>query len=415
MNQTKKLLEAFDVPLAKIDVSDPLLYQQDAWRPFFKRLREEAPVHYLDQSPFGPFWSVTKFADIVAVDSNHRDFSSEPIITLGDQPEDLAIENFIAMDPPKHDEHRAAVQSAVSPKNLSDMESQIRARAVKILESLPVGETFDWVDKVSIEYTTQMLVTLFDFPFESRHKLTYWSDLVTGDPGMTGGTCSEEERKAGLMDCIATFASLWEKRKQEGSKDKFDLISLLQSNPNTANMIDNPMQFLGTLALLIVGGNDTTRNSSTGGVLALNENPVEYNKLRNNPSLISSMVPEIIRWQTPLTYMRRVATRDVELGGELIKKGDKVVMWYISGNRDESVIEKADDFIIDRKNPRHHLSFGFGVHRCMGNRLAEMQLRILWEEILQRFSFVEVVGSPERVHSNIVRGYSSLPVKLHPL
>ena len=217
----------------------------------------------------------------------------------------------------------------------------------------------------------------------------------------------------GLQDCLQAFTKLWHERS--GKEGGFDLISLLQRDQTTSNMIEKPMEFLGNVLLLIVGGNDTTRNSATGGVLALNEHPGEYEKLRNNPDLIPGMVSEIIRWQTPLAHMRRTATQDIELNGKQIRKGDKVVMWYISGNRDESAIENADQFIIDRANPRHHVSFGFGIHRCMGNRLAEMQLRILWEEIMKRFSFVEIVGEPERVQSNFVRGYASLPVKLHPL
>ena len=165
----------------------------------------------------------------------------------------------------------------------------------------------------------------------------------------------------------------------------------------------------------MVGGNDTTRNSLTGGVLALNQSPDQYEKLRNDHSLIGSMVPEIIRWQTPLAHMRRIATEDTELGGKQIKKGDKVVMWYVSGNRDETAIENPNDFIIDRKNARHHLSFGFGIHRCMGNRLAEMQIRIVWEELMARFHSVQVMGEPTYIRSAFVKGYAHLPVKLVPL
>jgi cytochrome P450 len=258
-----------------------------------------------------------------------------------------------------------------------------------------------------------MLATLFDFPFDQRQKLTYWSDIATGSPEIAGGDVDHEERIAGLNDCLQTFTQLWNERS--GGEDSFDLISLLQRDPNTADLVDRPMEFLGNILLLIVGGNDTTRNSATGGVLALNQNPAEYDKLRANPGLIPGMVSEIIRWQTPLAHMRRTATRDVEFKGKQIKKGDKVVMWYLSGNHDDTAIENANDFIIDRANPRHHVSFGFGIHRCMGNRLAEMQLRILWEEIMQRFSFVEVLAEPERVRSNLVRGYKSLPVRLHAL
>ena len=413
MNIAEKLHDASTLELEEIDVSDPRLLEQDAWRPYFARLRAEDPVHYVADSAFGPFWSITRFDDIVAVDSDHQTFSSEPTIVIGDLADEIPFEMFIAMDPPKHDVQRRAVQPVVAPQNLADMEALIRSRVVDILEGLPVGETFDWVERVSINLTTQMLATLFDFPFEQRHKLTYWSDIAAGSPEIAGGDVSHEERVAGLQECLETFTRIWHERK--GAEGAFDLISLLQRDPHTADMVDRPMEFLGNLALLIVGGNDTTRNSATGGVLALNQNPGEYDKLRADHSLIPGMVSEIIRWQTPLAHMRRTATRDVEFRGKQIRKGDKVVMWYISGNRDETAIERPDEFIIDRNNPRHHISFGFGIHRCMGNRLAEMQLRILWEEIMRRFHTVEVVAEPGRVKSNFVRGYTSLPVRLHPL
>jgi cytochrome P450 len=413
MNMAEQLPDPLTTPLAQIDVSDARLYEQDAWRPYFERLRAEDPVHYQATSPFGPFWSVTRFEDIVAVDSNHEVFSSEPTIVIGDLLEETPFEMFIAMDPPKHDDQRRAVQPVVAPRNLADMEALIRNRVVEILDNLPLGEPFDWVERVSINLTTQMLATLFDFPFDQRQKLTYWSDIATGSPEIAGGDVDHEERIAGLNDCLQTFTQLWNERS--GGDDSFDLISLLQRDPNTADLVDRPMEFLGNILLLIVGGNDTTRNSATGGVLALNQNPAEYDKLRANPGLIPGMVSEIIRWQTPLAHMRRTATRDVEFKGKQIKKGDKVVMWYLSGNHDDTAIENANDFIIDRANPRHHVSFGFGIHRCMGNRLAEMQLRILWEEIMQRFSFVEVLAEPERVRSNFVRGYKALQVRLHAL
>lgn len=398
--------------VADIDVSDPTIYLNDTWPAYFAKLRAEDPVHFTQNALFGGFWSVTRYEDIVAVDSNHEAFSSEPAITIGDYGDDVPIEQFIAMDPPKHDSQRAVVQPVVAPKNLAQMESLIRTRVSEMFDALPIGEPFDWVSNVSVNLTTQMLATIFGVPFEDRSKLTYWSDMGAAIPEIAGGDGSVDERTAALHECLAYFTELWHSRAGSQS-ESMDFISALSNHPDTRDMIDRPLEYLGNLLLLIIGGNDTTRNSLSGGVLALNENPDQFDKLKSNHSLVGSLVPEIIRWQTPLMHMRRIATRDIELGGKLIKKGDKVVMWYVSGNRDESIIHEANKFIIDRANPRQHLSFGFGIHRCMGNRLGEMQLRIVWEEILKRYSHVEVVGEPKRVMSNFVRGIEYMEVILH--
>ncbi len=403
-----------DIPLEDIDLSDPAIYQADAQWPLFERLRKEAPVHFCKESAFGPFWSVTRFDDIVEVDKNNLIYSSEPAVFIGDDPEDFTLEMFIAMDAPKHDEQRKSVTGVVAPRNLANLEPLIRERVVEILDDLPRGETFDWVDKVSIELTTRMLATLFDFPFEKRSKLTYWSDMTTASPGIAGDdSVSQEDRVAALMECLEEFTLLWNQRVNKEPDGRLDFITMLAHSPATRNM--TPMEFLGNLVLLIVGGNDTTRNSISGGVMFLNDNPGEYDKLRSDLSLIPGMVSEIIRYQTPLLHMRRIALQDTILGGQHIKKGDKVVMWYASGNRDQTKIDRADEFIIDRANVRNHLSFGFGIHRCMGNRLAEMQLRIVWEEIMKRFRHIEIVGEPVRLKSNFVRGIVELPVRLHAL
>jgi cytochrome P450 len=371
---------ALSVPLDKIDVSNPDLFVNDTVGEYFARLRKEDPVHYCAESAYGPYWSITKYRDIMAVDTNHKVFSSE-----------------------------AGVGGIIIDDNLVVLEKTIRERMQNILDRLPVGEEFDWVDNVSIELTTQMLATLFDYPFEHRRKLTRWSDVTTAEPG-SGIIDSWEQRSRELQECAASFMTLWNERvnaKEPGN----DLISMLAHSPATRNM--PPEEFLGNILLLIVGGNDTTRNSMTGSVLALNRFPEQFEKLKANHALVDSMVPEVIRWQTPLAHMRRTALEDQEVGGKTIKKGDKVIMWYLSGNRDEEEIERPEELIIDRARPRQHLSFGFGVHRCVGNRLAEMQLKILWEEILARFSHIEVLKEPERVRSNFVRGYAYMPVRLH--
>ncbi|MBC7103496.1 MAG: cytochrome P450 [Parvibaculum sp.] len=403
---------ACSTPLEQIDVADPLLFKNNTMWPYFERLRNEAPVHYCTTNEeAGPYWSITRYKDIMAVDTNHQVFSSEGSIVLRDQDEDFKIPMFIAMDPPKHDEQRKTVSPIVAPANLAKLESTIRERVGNILDNLPENEPFNWVDRVSIELTTQMLATLFDFPFAERRKLTRWSDVATAAP-MPGGLIeTEEERRAELLECAEYFIGLWNERVNAREPGN-DLISMLAHGESTRNM--DKMEYLGNLILLIVGGNDTTRNSISGGLLALNQFPDQYAKLQADPSVIPNMVVEIIRWQTPLAYMRRTATQDVELGGKTIRKGDKVAMWYVSGNRDETVIENPNELVIDRDRARQHLSFGFGIHRCVGNRLAEMQLRITWEEILKRWPDrrIEVLQEPRRVHSSFVKGYEELMVAL---
>lgn len=394
------------INLDELDLMNPYLFHNDYHVKLFERLRSESPVHLQkDHEEVGSFWSVTRYEDIMAVDTDHETFSSEGSIVATDPDEELPLPMFIAMDPPKHDRQRKEVSGVVAPSNLAQLEGTIRERVCNILDSVPRGEEFNWVDLVSIELTTQMLATLFDFPFEDRRKLTRWSDVATANED-SGIVESEEQRRAELIECLEYFTRLWNERVNEPPRP--DLVSMLAHGESTKDM--DPMEYLGNLVLLIVGGNDTTRNSISGGVRFLNENPAEYQKLRNDPSLIPNMVAEIIRYQTPLAYMRRTATKDTELNGQQIKEGDKVLMWYVSGNRDSSVIPNADQFLIDRQGARRHLSFGFGIHRCMGNRLAEMQLRILWEEILPRFDKIEMVGGPVSVLSNFVKGYSDLPV-----
>lgn len=397
--------------IAHVDVSHPALWAANQYWDWFKRLRAEDPVHYCEDSLFGPYWSITKFDDIMAVDTDHKRFSSDVSnggIVLQDNNDEFTLPMFIAMDPPKHDVQRQTVQPIVAPDNLRSWEALIRERTAAVLDSLPRGEPFDWAPAVSIELTTMMLATLFDFPFEERGKLTRWSDVATGRGNKELLPGGEEQWRAELLECLGYFTELWNQRVN--AEPGNDLISMLAHGEATRNM--PPMEYLGNLMLLIVGGNDTTRNSMTGGLWALNQFPDQYDRLIEAPELIPSAVSEIIRWQTPLAYMRRTALEDVEMGGKTIRAGDKVAMWYVSGNRDEDRYERPDDLWIERPRVRNHLSFGFGIHRCVGNRLGEMQLRVLWEEILKRFDKIEVLEEPAYIPSSFVKGYSKMMVRI---
>jgi len=404
---------AYSTPLSEFNVAEVSHFTSDTHWPWFERLRREDPVHYCPESAYGAYWSVTRFQDIVAVDSNHEAFSSSSElggIMIADAWEPAADSSFIALDPPDHDAQRRVVSPTFSSAGMMAMEPLIRERAAAILDELPVGETFDFVDKVSIELTSQMLATLFDYPFDQRRNLPKISDMALSGPPRGDMTPEEMmERHQAFMPLIMPFIGLWDARKDAGPAS--DLISLLSHDPVTRKD-DNPERYLGNVMLLTVAGSDTTRHSITGALMAFQDYPDAYDRLRADPALLESAVPEIVRWQSPVAHMRRTATCDIELGGKSIKKGERVVMWYVSGNRDEEVIAEADRFIIDRERPRQHVAFGFGIHRCVGNRLAEMQLRVVWEEILKRFERIEVMGEPQRLQSNFVKGYEALPVRI---
>ena len=401
--------DPWTLPLDQIDVARAQLFQDDVWPDWFARLRRDDPVHFHPDSEFGPFWSITRYRDIMKVETTPEVFSSEFGITLIDQDTQYRMPMFIAMDPPKHDVQRRVVAPIVAPDNLARLAATIRERAATILDGLPRNEPFDWVEHVSIELTTQMLATLFDYPQERRGDLTRWSNIATANLNAPDALVrTQEERFSELQQMAAAMTGLWNERVNAPPRP--DLISMLAHGEATREM--DRLEFMGNCVLLIVGGNDTTRNSISGGLWALSQHPGEYQKLRDNPGLVVSMVPEIIRWHTPLSYMRRTALVDFELGGRRIRAGDKVAMWYISGNRDSEMIDNADRFIIDRARPRQHLSFGFGIHRCVGNRLAELQLTILWEEILKRFPLIEVLEPPQRLYSVFVHGIARMMVRI---
>jgi cytochrome P450 len=424
--------DAYACPIEALNPAQPRLFENDAMWPYFERLRREDPIHYTPAGDFEAHWSVTKYNDIMAIDTNHQVFSSEGGITL--PPSEARVRQmreegggpgpgaglfmpadgepggprmFIAMDPPKHDEQRKTVSPAVSPANLAMLEPLIRERAGGILDSLPIGEPFDWVDKVSMELTAMTLATLFGMPQEDRRRLTRWSDVVMAQPGR-GVVDTWEQKRAEMFEYGSYFLALWNERKN--APPSGDLISMLAHGPETRDM--NQFEYLGNVILLTIGGNDTTRNTISGSVYALNKNPDQYRKLRADPSLVPSMVSETIRWQTPLAHMRRTAKEDFELGGKKIKKGDLVAMWYVSGNRDEERIERPNEYIIDRARAREHLSFGFGIHRCVGNRVAELQLRVIWEEILKRFPEIQLLEEPKRTYSVFVKGYERMLVAI---
>lgn len=426
-------IDPWRLPLERINVANPALFKADLVEPYFARLRAEAPVHYCAESQYGPYWSITRFRDILAIDSDPARFSSDArsggVAITGTAQSGEFIPMFIQSDPPRHDRQRAAVAPRFAPSRLAELEATIRGWAGAILDQLPRGETFDWVQRVAKPLTGQMLATLLGLPVNEWQRLVAWSDILA-NPDNPEIVPSPAVFYDTLADMGEFFAARWNDAlapsggscaavdpgpgsPHQPTLDPVapDLIAMLAHGAGTRDM--GPRELVGNMLLLIQGGNDTTRNSITGGLLALHRFPDQFALLRANPGLIPNMVSEIIRWQTPLAHMARTATCDVTLHGQTIRAGDRVILWYLSGNRDETVIPDAHAFIIDRPNARHHLSFGFGVHRCLGNRLAEMQLRVLWEEILARRLDLRVEGPAERISSCFFRGFSQLPVSIY--
>ena len=403
------------------DVSRSDIYFEDNWQPIFKQMREAGPLHYIPESPFGPYWAVVQHKAVQHIEALPELFSSSwehGGITILERLSDEQLEEqgrdrfelpmFIAMDRPQHTGQRRTVAPKFTPSAMSDMESDIRARTGELLDSLPRGEVFDWVDKVSIELTTGMLALLFGFPWEDRRLLTFWSDW-SGDTELATVRELDEMRQGILREMGAYFQSLWIERTQDKEPGD-DLISMMIHSPAMNQM--SPEEFMGNLVLLIVGGNDTTRNTMSGIIHAFDKFPDQRKLFEQNPDLIPNAVQECLRMQTPLAHMRRTCTEDTEQFGQKIKKGDKVVLWYLSANRDEQVFENPDTLDITRENARRHIAFGYGIHRCVGARLAELQLRVLLEELHKRRMRVHVAGDVERVKANFVHGFRKLEVEI---
>jgi cytochrome P450 len=395
-----------------LDVSRAELFAEHKWQEPFRWLREHAPVHYCEDSNHGPYWSISTYQPIIDIEAQPEIFSSSHLhgvtsITIAERPPSKAFPNFIRMDAPEHGPQRKVVSPAFTPSEMARLAVDIRARAGALLDALPVGTGFDWVEQVSVELTTQMLAVLFDFPWEDRHLLPFWSD-VAGNIEQFNDPAAQEERLAHLGEMGVYFKRLWDERLARGEAP--DLLSRMIHSEVTGSM--SMPEFIGALTLLIIGGNDTTRNTMSAMAYSLDKFPDQRAMLEADPKLIDNAVSEIIRWQTPLAHMRRNCRVDTEVGGQLIRAGEKVILWYVSANRDESVFPDADQLDITRENARRHLSFGYGVHRCVGARLAELQVRILMEEMAARRMRVNVLAEPERVAQSFVNGYERMMVEV---
>ena len=398
-------------PLNPIDVSQNALYVEDRWREPFAMLRAEMPLSWREESPFGPYWSAVSHGLVSEVELRHDVFSSrwdKGNITIAESVNGQGFPNFIAQDQPIHTAQRRVIAPAFSPSQMLKLDKQVKERTKELLDELPVGETFDWVERVSIPQTLGMLCILFDMPFAEWRDIKRWSDWASG---VSADNLNEEyfaQFMAQMGEMLERFDRELEDRRGKPPSD--DLLSRMVHSEAMGQM--EPMERIANIALLIVGGNDTTRNSMSALVEAFDTYPEELERLRADPSLIPNAAQEIVRWQSPVTHMRRTALADTELGGQTIKAGEKVVMWYISANRDEAVFADAERFDVGRSNARRHLGFGHGIHRCVGAKLAEDQLATLIGEIADRGWRLVPQGAPTRLPSPFLHGFTSVPVQL---
>jgi cytochrome P450 len=409
---------ALEAAVDPFDVTRPELWAEDRWQEPMRELRAKGPIHRNETSKFGPHWSIVHYKPIQHVEALPKIFSSSwevgGITIAGDGIEflkeyEVPAPMFIAMDPPQHTAQRRTVAPAFGPSEIDRMRNDAVNRTGEVLDSLPVGKPFDWVDLVSMELTTQMLAILFDFPWEERRKLTYWSDVL-GDIERFDTDESRAFRRDTMFEMGAAFKHLWDRKAV--TPGQHDLISIMLQSDAMKHMSE--FEFMGNLILLIVGGNDTTRNSMTAYAWGLEQYPDQRAILEKNhePELAVNAMHELLRWQTPLAHMRRTATEDTELFGQQIKKRDKIALWYASANRDETIFDDGEKIIVERENARRHLSFGYGIHRCVGARVAELQLTALISEMQKRRLRVNVVSPPEIVPACFVHGYRKMMVEL---
>ncbi|MFP6803282.1 MAG: cytochrome P450 [Pseudomonadales bacterium] len=398
----------------------------------FTRMRREEPVAWCPEPWGGPgFWSVTKYDDIQFVSKNPGQFSSDGKLGGITLPSDEMIRNrmkedgieivegeaaegnlfqsgtsMIMMDPPHHVQNRRVVAPGFTPQKLDDLTPRIQERAREILCNIEGKDEVEFISSVAAELPIQMLAELFGIDQELRHKLFEWSNIIIGgdDPDIV---VSPEQVRTAIMELVTFGMEQYEQRKEKPGNDLISMLVHTKVNGQPVDLGD----YLSTLLLLVVAGNETTRNSISGGILALSENPEEKRKLLEDPSLIPAAVDEIIRWVHPVIYMRRTATEDTMIGEQAVKKGDKLALWYMSGNRDEDKWEDPFEFNVSRQGTRH-LSFGYGQHLCIGWRLAEIQLRVLLEELLIRYPNIAVKGEVNRMKTNFLNSIKSMQVTL---
>ena len=398
-----------------LDLLDLDMFQRGEQDEVFARLRREAPVCWQDHPHGRGFWSVVQHGDVVTVNRDAMLFSSElgSISLLGpdERANGLGADTrgtmMIASDPPRHTRYRRLVNSGFTPRTMKAIERSLAGRATRIIDLVIEKGSCDFVTDVAAELPLQAIAEIMGVPQEDRGRLFDWSNRMVGldDPeyATTDGTVASAELYAYVNDLA----------RQRRADPRDDIVTLLVNAEIDGDSLSE-VEFDMFMLLLTLAGNETTRNSTSWGMRALIENPEQYARLRDQPELIDSAVEEILRWASPVLHFRRTATADTELHGQRIARGDKVVMWHISANRDEQVFSEPFRFDITR-TPNNHVSFGGGgPHHCLGAYLARMQLRLIIGEIVARIPDMQLAAEPELLRSNVLRGVKHMPVVFTP-
>lgn len=401
------------------DLKDPALYEKLAPYDVFARLRREQPVYWNPEVDGAGFWALTRHADIVEVsrradifssayeNGGHRIFNENEVGLTGAGDSAVGIP-FISRDPPIHTRYRKFVMPALAPGRLGDIEARVEERVTGLLEKVPLGERIDIVPLLSAPLPLLTLAELLGLPSDIWVKLYHWTNAFVGedDPEFRQ---SAESMAQTMAEFFAFSKELFDARRAKPGPD----IASLLANAEIDGLPVPFNDFVGNLILVLVGGNETTRNSLSHTLVAFSKNPDQWDAIRDDPDLLKSAPAEFVRYASPVLHMRRTAMTDVEIGGQAIARGDKVVMWYISGNRDEAVFDNPDVFDVHRRAVQH-VGFGAGQHVCVGSRLAEMQLRVAFRLLAGHVRRFEVEGEPRRFRSNFINGLKNLDITLVP-
>ena len=413
------------VPLDQVDLSDPDGFADEGGFAQFDTLRREDPVHWNPEAPPNHgFWSVTKYNDIWSVGRDPESFTSEQFVNIEEVDDELrdARRSMLEIDGPRHSALRRIMQREFAPRNLANYETFLRELTKNTIDAAFDQREFDFVHSISADFPIQVLARLLDVPREDTPQLIAWGNefVANTDPEFTEHPADspESDQYKHLPFRSPTVLDVWEYgnnlRAERTGGDGTDLISILANKMPGDGVPLSQSDFNNYFTLLVIAGNETTRHAISNIMLGLMRQPDQLRLLQQQPELIASGLEELLRWASPVYHFRRTATRDVEVGGKQIKKDDKVVMWFASGNRDEDIFENPYKIDVTRKNV-DNMTFGKGSpHMCLGNNLARMEVRLMFEELLPRIKDIELTGDVRRVRSNFVNGIKAFPVSVTP-